>query len=308
MRNVLVTGASAPLGRRLIEHLRESESEVESVVGVEPAASSEWIDGVELVAFAADHRALVEFLNDHQIDTVIHCGLAPDRSGAVGGPSEARVIDTMRLGTAVATAGVPVRCWVVASSSSVYPAGTKAPLLHREGGDVETSEGTTASSLLEAEEYVRDVAERAPHLNVSILRLQQLVGDGIRSPIAALLNQAVLPSPIGFDAALQLLAVEDAVRALAFAGRLELAGIYNVASVGTVRFSEVARSLKKRVFPVLPLPAGPFQGLARRLGVPHVPDDLLPTVCFGHALDTSKLAAAGFEPEYDQAGCLAHLA
>ena len=48
MRNVLVTGASAPLGRKLVEHLRGHEG-VEYVVGVEPAASSEWIEGVELV-------------------------------------------------------------------------------------------------------------------------------------------------------------------------------------------------------------------------------------------------------------------
>jgi UDP-glucose 4-epimerase len=307
MRNVLVAGASTPLGRRLVEHLRDCES-VQNVVGVEPAVSSDWIDGVELVAFAPDHRALVEFLNDHGIDTVIHCSLAPDRSGSGGGSAEARVIDTMRLGAAVASPGGPVRSWVVASSSSVYPVSSEAPLLHREDGGVETRDRVPASSLLEAEGYVRDIAERSPHLNVSILRLQQLVGTGIRSPISSLLGQPVLPSVVGFDAPLQLLAVQDAVRALAFAGRLELAGIYNVASVGIVRFSEVVRSLGRRALPVLPVPAGPFESLARRFGVPHIPEGMLLPLCFGHALDTSKLAAAGFESEYDQAGCLAGFA
>ena len=303
MRNVLVTGATTPLGHRLLEHLRGRDG-VERIVGVEPAASCDWIEGVELVAFSADHRELVEFLNEHQIDTVIHCGLAPDRSGGHAEPREARVIDTMRLGAAVGSGDVPVRAWVVASSSSVYPVASQAPLLHREDGAVETAEGTLGASVVEAEDYARNVAERSPHLNVSILRLQHLVGDGIRSPISSLLQQPVLPSVIGFDATVQLLAVEDAVSALAFAGELELAGIYNVASVGIVRFSEAVRALGRRALPVLPFEAGPLTGLARRLGVPHVPEGVLGLLRFGHALETAKIAAAGFDPEYDQAACL----
>jgi UDP-glucose 4-epimerase len=306
MRSVLVTGASAPLGRKLVEHLRGHER-VESVVGVEPAASSEWIEGVELVSFNADHRALVEFLNERRIDTIIHCGLAPDRSGAKVEPGNARVIDTMRLGAAIASPGVPVRAWVVASSSSVYPASSDAPLLQREDGAVDTREGTLGASILEAEDYARDIAERTPHLNVAILRLQQLVGDGVRSPISAVLRQPVMPAVIGFDASMQFLAVEDAIRALTFAADFELAGVYNVASVGTVRFSDVVRGLERRSLPVLPVEMGPLGFLARTFGLPHVPEGMLAMLRFGHALDTSKLSAAGFEPEHDQAACLAAL-
>ena len=303
MRNVLVTGAATPLGHRLLEHLRGRDG-MERIVGIEPATSSDCIDGVELVAFSADHSELVEVLKENQIDTVIHCGLAPDRSGGHAEPQEAQVIDTMRLGAAVGSGNVSVRAWVVASSSAVYPVTSQAPLLHREDGEVDTAEGTLGASVVEAEDYVRDVAVRTPHLNVAILRLQQLVGDGILSPISSLLRQPVLPSVIGFDATLQLLAVEDAVSALAFAGEIELAGVYNVASMGIVRFSEAVRALERRALPVLPLEAGPLAGLARRLGVPHVPEGMLGLLRFGHALDTAKISAAGFDPEYDQDACL----
>jgi len=303
MRSVLVTGASAPLGSRLLEELRRREG-VERIVGVEPAATSNWIDGVELVAFDSDHRELFEFISIHEIDTVIHCALAPDRSGGRSEPAPARVIETMRLGAAVAHEGSPVRAWVVASSSDVYPISSHAPLLHREDSALDVREGTLAASLIEAEDYVRDIAERNPHLNVSILRLQQLVGGGVRSPIATLLDQRILPAVIGYDAPMQVLAIDDAVGALIHAAEFELAGVYNVASAGVLRYSEARRLMKRRSLPVLPISAGSLGPLAQRVGIPHVPEGLLERLLYGQAVDTSKLAASGFDPEFDQPACL----
>lgn len=304
MKNVLVTGAGAPLGRRMVEHLRGWDG-VEHIVGVEPTASSHWVDGAELIGFPTDQHEFVSLLAEYPIDTVIHCGLAADRSGSSATPSDARVIETMRLGAAIASPETSVRSWVIASSSSVYPTDSHGPLLHREAGDIDASEEGFAASIREAEDYARDVAARLPHLNVAMLRLQHVVGKGFRGPLTALLQQSTLPRVIGYDAPLQMLAATDAIRALAFAADLELAGIYNVASTGTIRMSEVIRELDKPSVPVLPFEAtGILGGFASRFGVPHVPDGVLATLRFGHALDTSKLTAAGFDPDYDQAGCL----
>ena len=302
----MVTGASAPLGRHVLEQLRRCDG-LERIVGVEPIASSTHMEGVELVSFSGNHRGLVKFLIANHIGTVLHCGMAPDRDGGHSQTREAKVIDTMRLGAAIAHEESPVRSWIVASSSAVYPVSSQVPLLHREEGQVVAAEGTSVASILEAEDYARDVAARCPHLNVAILRLQQLVGVGIYGPLSALLAQPILPAVVGFDAALQLLSIEDAVRALVFAAKVELAGVYNVASVGTIRMSDVARELNRFAFPVLPLEAGPLAPLARKVGIPHIPEGMLGLLRFGNALDTAKLAAAGFRPEYDQAACLAAL-
>ncbi len=304
MKNILVTGASTPLARALLVWLRRVDG-VEHLVGVEPHATSNWIDGVELVALPADHQDLVQLLCQFPIDTVIHCDLAPDRNGSRETPHEARVVETMRIGAALAHGDTSVRSWVLASSSDVYPVSSHAPLLHRESGDLDASETGLAASLREAEDYARDVATRRPHLNVAVMRLQQLVGEAVRSPMTALLRQPVLPRLAGFDPPIQMLAIRDAVRALSFAARLELAGVYNVASVGTTRMSEAIRTLGRLSVPLLPLETPPvLRGWVRRLRAPHVPDGMLPTLRYGHALDTGKLAAAGFDPEYDQAACL----
>lgn len=307
MKNVLVTGAATPLGRGVLHHLRGHEG-IEHLVGLEPETSSDWVAGAELVRFPSEHRELVGLLAEQPIDTVIHCDMAPDRSGSQATASEARVVETMRLGAAVASPDSSVRSWVIASSSSVYPIGSQGPLLYRETHELDGALDGPAASLREAEDYARDVAARRPHLDVAILRLQQLVGPKVRSPMGALLDQPVLPRVIGYDPPIQLLALEDAVEALVFAARLELAGVYNVASAGLVRMSEIVRALGRRSLPVLPFEAAGLLGaMARRAGVPHVPEGLLPTLRFGNGVDTHKLASAGFAPGYDQDDCLAAL-
>jgi UDP-glucose 4-epimerase len=289
MRRVLVTGAATPLGRRLSARLGKSPG-VERVARVDLAGR--------------DHRSLVSLLREGAIDTVVHAALAAERSGVGREPSGGDVIATMRLCAAVTEPSLPVRALVLVSSSSVYPTRSYGPLLQRETGATETSETALAASLLEAEEYARDVAERAPHLCVAILRLAELAGPDVTGPLAALLAPRVVPVVLGFDPPVQWLHVEDAVRALAYAAEAELAGVYNLASEGVVRWSEAVRALRRRPVRMLPLEAGPFQPLLRGIGWPHVPNGLGGVLRFGRALDTSKLAAAGFVPKCDQAACL----
>lgn len=303
MRNVLVNGASSPLGHRLLAMLRE-HPEVERVVGVEPRSTPNWIEGVELVAFEPDHRGLVDLLCELRTDTVIHCGLAPDRGGDCLEPAGANVIDTMRLGAAVGHPDVAVRGWVIASSSAVYPIRSSAPLLNREDTAPHAAEENPGASFLEAEEYARDVAARAPHLNVAILRLQELAGPGAQGPLANTLAQRLVPRLLGFDPPVQFLHLEDAARGLCFAADIELAGVYNLASEGMLRWRQVLQAVEQRGVPILPFEAGVLAPVARALGLPHVPPGLLDLLRFGHALDTGKIAAAGFKPECDQLACL----
>ena len=303
MHRVLVNGAASPLGRALLAQLRDAEG-IERVMGIEPTASSDWLDGVELVSFEPDHRAIVDLFEDLQIDTVFHCGMAPDRNGTSREPAGGRVIDTMRLGAAIGHTGSPVRSWVLASSSGVYPVASHAPLLHTERETRPADDGSPEASLVEAEDYARDLARRSPHLNVAILRLQELVGPRVRGPVASLLEQPILPWIPGFDPPLQLLHLDDAARALGLAGELELAGVYNVASEGILRWSQVGEILERPTAPVVPWPFGFFDGVARSLGLPHVPPSLAGLLRFGHAIDTAKLRDAGWKAEADQAACL----
>ena len=202
---------------------------------------------------------------------------------------------------------LPARSLVVASSSAVYPVRSYAPLLHREDGETEVDESAPAASILEAEAYARNLATRSPHLNVAILRLAEPAGPGVRGPLSDLLKRGLVPAAVGFDPLVQFLHLRDGVEALLLASRIELAGTYNVASAGTIRWSDAAKTLDKVSVPVVPLSPGPFQPLLRGLSVPHIPNGLAGILRFGLAMDTAKLAAVGFAPAFTQTECVESL-
>lgn len=306
MKNVLIDGATSPLGMRLAETLSH-RPDIRRLVGVEPEMSSSWSPDVELIDFEPDHRMQLQMLQDYEIDTVIQCGLAPDRTGETRAAVAAGVIETMRLGAAIGHTGSPVRCWVVLSSSSVYPIDSKRPLLNSEDSATVGEDDLLNASLVEAEEYAADVARRSPHLNVAILRLQEIIGKDVRGPLSSHFDQSIVPSVLGHDSLLQFLHVEDAIDAVACAADLELAGLYNVASNGVIRFGDFVSCLEKPTVPFLPIETGVFASLSATLGLPSLADGLLPRLRFGHAIDTHKIEAAGFKPKADQLDCAAAL-
>jgi UDP-glucose 4-epimerase len=303
VERIVVTGATTPLGRLLLERLRE-EPGVEKVIGTEPRASNQWMDGVELVAFEPDDQELARFLEDQGIDTVIHAGLTPTRSGNYARTGPADVIGTMRLCAAMSSPRAKVRSLVLVSSSAAYPIDSYAPLLHREDDATDKSELEPAAAILEAEEYARDIAQRLGHLDVAILRLAELAGVGLCGSLGSALLQTVVPSPIGYDPHVQWLHAEDAIDAIVFAARLELAGVYNVASDGVVRWSEAREFRGGLSLPVLPFEAGPLAGLMQRAGLPYIPEGSGAILRFGSAVDIAKLRSAGWEPCRDQRECV----
>jgi UDP-glucose 4-epimerase len=310
MRRIVVTGARSPLARHVISALRAIPT-VDTVCGVEnrkPAASSgrpAHDDAfIKIVPFAPDHRPFVEYLEKESIDTVVQCGLVPDRVGLAMRSVDADVISTMCLGAAIGHEQVVVRNWVVASSSAAYPIGSHSPLLQRESQSHPLEDQPLASSIAEAEEYARDLAVRLPHVNVSILRLQQLIGPGVHGPLAALLACDPTPAPIGFDPAIQLLHLDDAASAIAYAAQAELAGLYNVASAGTIRWDAAVAVAGSTKFPVLPVRLALLEPLLKQLHVPFLPSELHDLMLFGHAVDTQKIERAGWKPQYDQHACL----
>lgn len=292
MNRVVVVGGASPLGRRVVERLRARP-------GVEVEQ--------DVVPFVPDPRPFGEYLAKQRIDTVVQCGLVPDRSGVGAHAREADVIGAMCLGAAIGQDGSFVRSWVVASSSAILPIGSHAPLLQDERQAPARDGGRLAASIAEAEDYARETAQRLPHVAVAILRLQQLVGPAVRGPLAALLARDPVPSVLGFDPAIQLLHLEDAADALIHAASQALAGVYHVASAGVVRWGEALRVMERRTLPLLPVPVGPLEPLLDRLGLPFLPAELVDLLRFGHALDPRKLERTGWHARFDQRACLAEL-
>ena len=226
-----VLGGGTPLGRRVVASLRR-RAEVDRAVGIEhhPFDDPTKNEDLEFLSWAPDHRPFAEYLLKEEIDTVIDCSLVADRAGAATQPSGADVISAMYIAAALADERSPVRSWVLVSSSAFYPSQSYMPLLQREEHSVSPTASDRGTSIAEAEKYARDLANRLPHVNVAIMRLQELAGRDCRGPLATLLARPFVPQIPGFDPVIQLLHVDDAVSALSWAADVELAGLYNVSS------------------------------------------------------------------------------
>jgi UDP-glucose 4-epimerase len=308
MRRAVVLGGGSPLGRRVAASLG-SGGDFASVVGIEPVpfADPRRDDGLEFLAWAPDHRPFAEYLVKEGIDTVVDCRLVADRGGAVTRPGGADVISAMYVGAAISDERTAVRSWVLASSSAFYTSRSYMPLLQTETAPLAPDASDRSQSIAEAEDYAKSVARRLPFLNVAILRLQELAGAGCFGPLSNLLTLPRIPRAIGFDPTIQLLHPDDAASALAWAARVELAGLFNVASEGLLRWSDVIRAFGRPTRSVSPFPIGLLDPILDRLGLPSLHPSLFDLLRYGMAIDIAKIGAAGWRPERDQAACLASL-
>jgi UDP-glucose 4-epimerase len=294
MRNVLVTGVDEPLGAAILARVAY-RPELRLLVGAGPPGTAVPA-GVEHVSLPSEHGAIAAVLQRCRIDTIIHARHLFSGPTPAADPG-AHVIAAMRLATAASDRNGPVRRFVLTSAAAVYPASARAPRLRREDEPLAPPAGTVAAALAEAEGYARDLAVDHPHLAVAILRLADLVGPGTTDPLAMLLGGWPVPALWGFDPAVQLLHVDDAADAAVHAATTDLAGVFNVAGTGVVRWRRAARLLRR---PVLELPVA----AARAMPFPVPGADTGVALRFGRALDTSALEATGFVPARSSEACV----
>jgi UDP-glucose 4-epimerase len=306
-RRVLVTGASTPLARAVMARLA-GRADVETVVGVNNQGGvPRWSGPSGPVGAAGDPtRSLGELVDADAVDTIIHVEMCPSRSGTPSG-DPADVISTLHVAAAASSRRGPIRTVVAVSSTEVYPASARAPTWRREDELLQPRAHSAADLVLEAEDQLRDVAQHQPHISVAILRLADLAGPTRCSGLTTLLRGVVVPVVPGYDPAVQLLHVDDAARAIEHAVTLELAGTFNVAGDGVVRWRQTARIIGRRTVPLLP-EFEPVGAILRTFKVPPVPTALIDVLRFGRCADTAALTDTGFTPGHSTEDCVRALA
>ena len=107
----------------------------------------------------------------------------------------------MNLLAAAGAPGSPVRKVVLKSSGLVYGANKADPVLLPRGHVAHRARRRTPveRSLLEVEAFVRDFADDNPHVDVTLLRFANVLGDDIDTPFTAALRRPVVPEILGFD-------------------------------------------------------------------------------------------------------------
>jgi UDP-glucose 4-epimerase len=297
---VLVTGVSRHLGGRFARLIGEHPA-VDRVIGVDVVPPPHPIGDADFVRADIRNPVIAKVIAGADVDTVVHLNViaTPSSAGGRASMKEINVIGTMQLLAACQRAG-SVRRLVVKSSAAVYGSGPRDPAMFTEDAAPNSlPRSGFAKDSVEVEGYVRGFSRRRPDVDVSMLRLANVIGPAIRTGMTDYFSLPVVPTVLGFDGRLQFVHEDDALSALQQASLREGVGVVNVAGDGVLTVSQAVRMTGRPMVPV-PMPAGSWIGQAvRRSRLADFSPEQIQFLAYGRGLDTTRMRQVlNFEPRF----------
>jgi len=297
---VLVTGVSRYLGGRFAR-LLTAEPSVQRVIGIDVIPPPHDIGDAEFVRADIRNPMIARIINQAEVDTVVHMNViaTPLSAGGRVSQKEINVIGTMQL-LAACQKAPSIRRLVVKSSAAVYGSSPRDPAMFAEDmGPKALPRAGFGKDSVEVEGYVRGFSRRRADVEISMLRLANIVGPGLRTGLTDYLSLPVIPVPLGFDARLQLIHENDALRGLLLATVGPPVGIVNVAGDGIITVQQAARLAGRPMVPV-PLSAGGLLGqIVKRAGLADFSADQMQFLAWGRGMDTTRMREVlRLEPDF----------
>ncbi|MBB2892917.1 NAD-dependent epimerase/dehydratase family protein [Flexivirga oryzae] len=301
-RVVLVTGVSRLVGGMTCRALA-ADPTLDRVIAVDTVPPLHSLGRADFIRADIRNPIMGKILAQEKVDTVLHLGviMTPKQAGGRTLQKEINVIGTMQLLAACQKAD-SVQRLIVKSSSAIYGSSPRDPAMFTEDMSARRNPtGGFGRDSVEVETYVRGLARRRPDIDVTLMRMANLVGPGLRTTFSEYFSLPVLPVPLGYDGRFQVLHIDDAVAVLQRAAHAEgLSGTVNVACPGLLTVRQAARIAGKPVLRVLPKTGGLMQQLSGLLGGAGSFDaEQMQFLQFGRGMDTTRMRELlGFEPEH----------
>jgi UDP-glucose 4-epimerase len=297
-RRVLITGFANFWGHRLAARLA-ADPAVEQVIGLDDRPPPQGVPpGVVHVEGDIRSGDLRQLLSAAAPDTIVHNALLQfaDRDYSSRMVHDRNVVGTLQLLAACDGVGT-LETLVVRGSAAIYGTRGGGPAFYTEEmADRSRLQTRFQRDLGDLEAYVEAFARRHPAVCCTVLRLQPVLGRTLNTPITRLLRLPVIPTPLGFDARLQLVHEDDSVEAMAAVVRRPVRGAVNVAGAGAVSLSHALRLVGRLG---LPVPTPLYGTVAGRLGFT---DDVVRYLRHGRGVDTRRLTEeVGYAPRPTEA-------
>jgi UDP-glucose 4-epimerase len=306
--NVLVTGATTPLGRAIVERLLATR-EVGHVLAV---GAEHWGPGLPSngARFSYERADLTRPRSVHDllygpakvcgIDTVLHGALhrcATDRGERI----HAINVEATRLLVQVCAHNPQIRRFVLRSGAEVYAIRSDEPNLLDEDHPLAFDPG--------APQWLRDRVEAdlvtcaqigTATPAIAVLRCAEILAGGTGSQLWDYLGSRVCLRPLGFDPMINVLSVDDAVAAMVGALACDARGAFNIPGLDTLPLSRLIARCGRRDVPIPgPLLAPLYRLRTRTVGFEFRYDLNLGRFHFGGILDGARARAAfGYEPRH----------
>ncbi len=149
---------------------------------------------------------------------------------------------------------------------------------------------------------MRDFADDNPHVDVTLLRFANVLGDDIDTPFAHALERRFVPEIFGFDPRVQFVHEDDVVGASMYATTTTSPASTTSAGDGNLPWSEVCTILGKRRLALPPVLTAWAAEPMRILGRWDLPPEALMLLRYGRSIDNTRYKRAGFRYEYTTRG------
>jgi UDP-glucose 4-epimerase len=224
-RVIVVTGVAGYWGNRVAARLRDHDDV--HVIGIDSETPQENVDGLDFVQADLRNPLLVDFLQEEQVETIIHLKfretLMPSESAF-----EENVMGTAKLLGACGEAGV--KRVILKSSLMVYGARPDNPMFLREDHPHNGPKKCGyIRDWIEIEKYAESFHDQNPDTILTILRFGHIVGPKADTPMTRFLRDEEAITLLGFDPMMQVIHEDDVVGALVHAAQGEYRGAFNVA-------------------------------------------------------------------------------
>lgn len=243
--NIAITGISGYMGTKLLKHLDGFDA-VHKITGIDTKEPR--VKSAKLEFYQRDIR---EPLNDlfikNRVDTAVHLAfiLRPTRQTAL--TRQVDIEGTKNLVNSCRQAGVKHLLYL--SSHTVYGAHKDNPIPLMEDSPLRPVTGFQYSrDKVEAERILRDFGASDQNITVTILRSCPVIGPGaVGSATTIMFEPFMMIGVTGYDPPMQFVHEDDLTSLLGTFINSPKEGIFNVAGDGVLKYSEVARLLRKRL-------------------------------------------------------------
>jgi len=271
-QGVLVTGASAPIGERLVRSFLD-DSRIRHVIAVtgHPADAFPIDPNDRLTVIQVDlkrsrqmHDVLFGPARDLGIEVVVHTAMhlsAMDEGNRV----HAFNVESVRNLLELCERHPTVQRVLLRSASAVYQVQRDLPLLIGEDHPLNMARN--------APQWVRDRVEAdltacvrmgVSPLEITVLRMAEALAPGTGSQMFDFLQSPVCFHPGGFDPMVNLLTIDDTVHALSCAIHAKTQGVFNIPGADTLPLTTAIRRWGRIGIPTPDNLLGPLYRLRRR--------------------------------------------
>lgn len=270
----MVTGASTPVGERLVRSLLNDENvgKVLAVAYEAPDVAMPFSHGERLVYKQVDlsrsreaRTLLFGVAQDMGIEVIIHTSMHRDARHA-GGRVYAQNVDSLRTLLDLGERHPTIRRLVFKSAGDVYQVQHDLPILITENHPLNMKGGSP--------QWVRDRVEAdlsacarmgLTRLEISVLRCAEVLAPGVGSQLFDYLEAPVCLRPGGFDPMMNLLSLDDCVSALTLCARsFGVQGVFNIPGADTLPLTACIRRWGRLGIPLPDLALAPAYRLRRR--------------------------------------------